>query len=110
MKENAEELRKQLKQMKGVDSLGSGNFNDLCLPPSLKFPLMYKCSVFENTMEKDVHVHIKLYGAAMSQYDNDNKLMVQTFPKSLTGAALLWFTEVKKFKSQIMGRLGSTVR
>lgn len=46
----------------------------------------------------------------MSQYDNDNKLMVQTFPKSLTGAALLWFTEVKKFKSQIMGRLGSTVR
>lgn len=40
----------------------------------------------------------KLYGAAMFQYGDDDKLLVQTFPKSLIGAALSWFTKVEILK------------
>lgn len=35
-KDKVEELERQLKQIKGTDSFGSVNFNDLCIQPGLK--------------------------------------------------------------------------
>lgn len=46
-KKKAEELEKQLTQMKGADSLGSVDFNDLCIHSSLKLPSKFKCPDFE---------------------------------------------------------------
>lgn len=44
------------------------------------------------------YAYLKLYGEAMAQrWDNDN-LLVQTFPMSLTGAALIWFTKLDIFR------------
>lgn len=37
MKEKVEELEKQIKQMKRVDSLDNVNVNDLCIHPALNF-------------------------------------------------------------------------
>lgn len=36
--EKVQEIEKQLKQMKEVDSLGSVDFDDLCIHPGLKLP------------------------------------------------------------------------
>lgn len=30
----------------------------------------------------------------MAQYGDNDKLLIQTFPRSLTGAALTWFTKL----------------
>lgn len=45
-KEKVEELERQLKQIKGTDSLGSVNPNDLH-PLGLKFPAKFKYPEFE---------------------------------------------------------------
>lgn len=34
------------------------------------------------------YTHLRLYGIVVAQYKDDDKLLVQTFPRSLTGAAL----------------------
>lgn len=42
---------------------------------------------------------LKLYGIAMTHYGYNDKLLVQTVRRSLTGATLTWFTisKVKKW-------------
>lgn len=94
-KDKVEELERQLKQIKGTDSLGNVNFSDLCIYPGLKFPNKFKCPDFEKYDGKSCpYAHLKVYGVAMAQYGDNDKLLVQTFPRSLTGAALTWFTKV----------------
>lgn len=103
-KDKVEELERQLKQIKGTDSLGSVNFSDLCIHPGLKFPTKFKCPDFEKYNGKSCpYAHLKVYGVAMAQYGDNDKLLVQTFPRSLTGAALTWFTrlDIAKIKKWI---------
>lgn len=65
-KEMVEELEKQLKQIKGVDSWGSVDFNDLCLHLGLKFPPRFKCPDFEKYDGKGCpYAHLRIYGVAM---------------------------------------------
>lgn len=56
------------------------------------------------------YTHLKVYGLAMTHFEANEKLVVQTFPRcltgagrSLTGAALTWFTklEIAKIKRWI---------
>lgn len=47
MKELVEELKKQIKQMKGVDSLGSVMFSDLSIHQGVRFPSKYKFPDFD---------------------------------------------------------------
>lgn len=42
-----------------------------------------------------VYTHLKVYGVAMAQYGDEDKLLVQAFPWSLIGATLAWFTEIE---------------
>lgn len=42
-KDKVKELERQIKQIKGTDSLGIVNSRDLCIHPGLKFPTKFKC-------------------------------------------------------------------
>lgn len=46
-KDKVEELERQLKQIKGEDSLRGVNFNDLCIHHGLKFLTKFRCLDFE---------------------------------------------------------------
>lgn len=52
--------------MKGAESLGNGNINDLCIHPVLKFPPKFKCPKFKKDDGKRCpYTDLKLYGAIM---------------------------------------------
>lgn len=56
--------------MKGTDSLGSIDFHDLWVQPSLKFASKFRCPDFEKYDRKVCpYNQLKLYGVAMAQYD-----------------------------------------
>lgn len=46
-KDKFEELKRQVKQIKGTDSLSNVNFIDVCILPELKFSSKFKCSDFK---------------------------------------------------------------
>lgn len=88
-KDKVEELERQLKQIKGTDSLGNVNFSDLCIHSGLQFPAKFKSPYFEKYNGKSCpYAHLKVYGVAMAQYGNNDKLLVQNFSRSLIGATL----------------------
>lgn len=79
-KDKVEELERQLMQIKGTISLGSINFSDLCIHLGMKFPAKFKCPDFKKHDGNSCpYAHLKLYGAAMAQYDDNDKPLVQTF-------------------------------
>lgn len=41
------------------------------------------------------------YGVAMAQYEDNDKLLIQTFPRSLTRAALTWFAKIITFQIKL---------
>lgn len=91
-----EELERQVKQIKGTDSLGSVNLNYLCIHAGLKF--RPSSSVRKIQGESCLYTHLKVYGVVMAQYSDNDKLLVLTFSRSLTGAALTWFTKLNIVK------------
>lgn len=50
-------------------------------------------------MERVVLRPLKVYGVAMAQYRDNDKLLVQTFPRSLTRATVAWFLKLN-FRDQ----------
>lgn len=61
-KDKIEELERQLKQTKGIDSLGSVNFNNLCMNLGLKFPTKFKCPRFKKYNGNSCpYAHLKMY-------------------------------------------------
>lgn len=71
--DKVEDLERQLKQIKGTDSLGSINFNDLYIHPGLKFPTTFKCLDFEKYDGKNCpYAHLKVCRVAMALYGDNN--------------------------------------
>lgn len=70
----------------------------------MKFPAKFKYSNFEKYDGKNCsYAHLKVYGVAMAQYGHNDKLLIQTFPRSLTGPVVTWFTKlnISKMKKLI---------
>lgn len=62
-----EELERQLKQIKGTDSLGSGNYSDLCIHLELNFHAKFNCLDFEKYDGKSYpYAHLKVYVVGMT--------------------------------------------
>lgn len=58
------------------------------------------------------YAHLKVYGVAMAPYGDIDKLLIQNFLKSLTEAALTWFTNfdisiIKKGWTWLMSSLSN---
>lgn len=69
-----------------------------------KFPAKFKCPNFKKYDGKSCpYAHLKVYGVAKAQYGDNDKLFAQNFPRSLSGAALTWFTklDIAKITEQI---------
>lgn len=82
--------------MKDANSLGSVDLNDLCIHQGLKFTPKFKYLNFKKNNGKGCpYTHLKLYGTGMAQYNNDDKLLVQTVPLSFTKVALSWITRIE---------------
>lgn len=62
--------------------------NDYYIHPRLRFPTKFKCPDFKKYDGKSYLYHLKVYGIGMGQYDDNNKLLVETFPRSLL--ELIW--------------------
>lgn len=73
------------KHIKGPGPLRSANFSDLRIHPGLKVSAKFKIPNFEKYDKKScLHAHLKF----MAHYGDNFKLLVQTFIRSLIGAAL----------------------
>lgn len=69
-------------------------YNDLSIHPGLKFSSKFKCPDFEKYYGKSCsYAHLRVYKVANAQYGDNDKLLVQTFSRSLTGAAT-WFIKL----------------
>lgn len=103
--DKVDELEGQLKQIKRIDSLGSVNFNDLCIHPDLKFPVNFKCPDFKKYDGKScLYAHLKVYGVAVARPNTETMTnWWPNFTRSLTRATLIWFTklEIAKIKKWI---------
>lgn len=96
IKEKVDELERKLKQIEEADSQGNVNFIDLCIHPGLKLSAKIKWLNFEKYDGKScTYTHLKLSDVAIAQYGDNNILLVQTFPISLTRVAFSWFTKLK---------------
>lgn len=42
-----------------------------------------------------LYAYLMFYGVAMTQFGDNDELLVQTFPTSLTRAALAWFIQIE---------------
>lgn len=88
--------------MKGADLLESDNFNDLCINRGLKVTPKLKCQDFEKyDGEGCLYTHLKLYGADISQYHKDDKLLACTGPL----LSRLFMEEREKFPSTVRIKL-----
>lgn len=89
--------------------MGSVNFTDPCIYPNLKLPPKFKMSDFQKYDGKSCPMaHLRLYGVAMTQYSEDEKVLVQRFPNSLTGSALTWYTQLDLSKLKSWDDLATT--
>lgn len=92
-----EVLENQIKQMKRVDVRRSVSFSDLCMFSDLEYPHNFRMPKFEKYKGVGCPwTHLHLCGIAMSQYANNEKLLIQTFLNILTGPAATWFVQFKK--------------
>lgn len=92
--DKVDELEKQLKQIEATDSLGNVNFHDLCIHAGLQFPARFRCPNFEkHDKESCPYAYLKVYGVAMAQYGNNDKLLVQEL-RNLTGVVVTWFIKL----------------
>lgn len=79
-KHKVKELEKQLKQIKGTNSLGSVNFSYLCTA-WFEVSSKIQCLDFENYgCRSCCYAHLKIYEVAMARYRDNDRLLDQTFP------------------------------
>jgi hypothetical protein len=74
------QIEEKMRSIQGVDRLGDLDFSDLALFQEIPMPDKFKVPDFEK-FDGTGHpvVHLKIYMAKMSPYQQYTKLMVQTF-------------------------------
>ncbi|KAF8370089.1 hypothetical protein HHK36_031876 [Tetracentron sinense] len=85
------ELRSEVRQLKGVDTYGKIDLEDLCLHPGSKMPPKFKCPELSKYNGKGCPLaHLKLYIWSLSDFIDNEPLLLQLFQRSLTEEALDW--------------------
>ena len=66
---------------------------DVVIPPKFKVPNFdkYKGTTYTKN-------HLKVYCGKMGAYAKDEKLLMNFFQESLTGAAVTWYTNLEPFR------------
>ena len=90
-------LDKKLKEIEGVDDLGSVDPRELSLVPDLVTPPKFKMPKFENyNGTKYPENHLDTYCNKMARHTHDEGLLIHVFYDNLTGAAAQWYMKLKK--------------
>ena len=90
-------MDKKLKEIEGVDDLGSVDPRELSLVPDLVIPPKFKMPTFEKyDGTKCPKNHLVEYCRKMVGHAHDEGLLIHVFYDSLTGAAVQWYWGLKK--------------
>ncbi|KAF8393804.1 hypothetical protein HHK36_020002 [Tetracentron sinense] len=82
-------MKKKSGDLKGVDTYGNIDLEDLCLHPGSKMPPKFKCPVLSKYNGKGCPLaHLKLYIGSLSDFINNEPLLLQLFQRSLIEEAL----------------------
>ncbi|KAF8396321.1 hypothetical protein HHK36_017936 [Tetracentron sinense] len=96
------ELRSEVRQLKGVDTYGKINLEDLCLHPGSKMPPKFKCPELSKYNGKGCPLaHLKLYIGSLSDFIDNEPLLLQLFQRSLTEEALDWYSTIDHTKLKV---------
>ena len=88
MQQRCSLLDNKLKEIKGVDNLGSVDPRELSLVPDLVIPFKFKMLRFEKyDRTKCPENHLATYCNKMAGHARNEDLLIYVFYESLTGAA-----------------------
>ena len=89
MQQRCDLLDKKLKEIEGVNDLGSVDPKELCLVPDLVMPLEFKMPKFEKyDGTKCPKNHLATYCNKMAGHPRNEDLLIYAFYESLTGATV----------------------
>ena len=90
-------LDKKLKEIEGVNDLGSVDPRELCLVPDVVIPPKFKMPKFEKyDGTKCLENHLATYCNKMAGHACNENLLIYVFYESLIGVAAQWYTKLKK--------------
>src|ERR1044072_23506 len=90
------DLKEQLRVLNGNDTIGR-DATDLCLVSDVVIPPKFKMPNFEKYKGISCpETHLKMYVRKMSAYAHDEKFLIHCFQDSLSGASLVWYTQLGK--------------
>ena len=92
MQQRCSLLNKKMKEIEGVDDLGSVDLRELSLVPDLIIPSKFKMPMFEKyDGTKRPENHLATYCHKMAGHAHNEDLLVHAFYDSLTGAVVQWY-------------------
>ena len=87
----------KLKEIEGVDDLGSVDPRELRLVPDLVIPPKFKMLTFEKYDGTECPKnHLATYCHKMARHTHNEDLLVHAFYDSLTGVIAQWYMKLKK--------------
>ena len=90
-------LDKKLKEIEGVNDLGSVDPRELCLVPDLVMPPKFKMPKFEKyDGTKCPENHLATYCNKMAGHAYNEDLLIHVFYDSLVGTAAQWYMKLRK--------------
>ena len=97
MQQRCSLLNKKLKEIEGVNDLGSVDPRELCLVPDLVIPPKFKMLKFEKyDGTKCPKNHLIIYCRKMTGHAHNEGLLIHVFYDSLTRAVARWYMKLKK--------------
>ena len=97
MQQRCSLLDKKLKEIKGVNDLGSVDPRELSLVPDVVIPPKFKMSKFEKyDGTKCPENHLATYCNKMAGHAHNEDLLIHVFYDSLTGVVAQWYMKLKK--------------
>ena len=97
MQQRCSLLDKKLKEIEGVDHLGSVDPKEISLVPDVVIPPKFKMLMFEKyDGTKCPENHLTTYCNKMAGHARNEDLLIYVFYESLTGTAAQWYMELKK--------------
>ena len=99
MQQRCSLLEEKLKEIEGVNDLGSVDPRKLCLVLNLVMPPEFRMPKFEKYNGTNCPKnHLATYYNKMARHARNEDLLIHVFYDNLAGAAVQWYTKLKKTK------------
>jgi hypothetical protein len=86
-------LEEKIQLMQGLNSFGNIDFSNMSWFPNMIVPPKFKVPKLEKYNGRgDPMIHLQIYCWKMTQYTDNEPLMIQTFQDTLTGHTAEWYS------------------